>query len=179
MYFEDKLKYCTLERRYQLPVYRSLPKTRCIYDLVIEEGRDGARIWRREWLEGLLCIQSELDGEIESELLLRNLLRKGILWTRTLAYGAVDMVDTEGTEAHVRAAAWYVRTRGAAAALGFALRFQLLILHRWASRGCKLDPKLISAFIEVETRDTHILSFMRGVYHHFGGRTVAIGIANE
>ncbi|MBA0739573.1 hypothetical protein Gogos_012834, partial [Gossypium gossypioides] len=31
---------------------------------------------------------------------------------------------------------------------------------------------------EVETRDTHIPSFMRGVYHHFGGRAVAIRIAN-
>ncbi|MFQ6658240.1 hypothetical protein Gotur_027593 [Gossypium turneri] len=30
---------------------------------------------------------------------------------------------------------------------------------------------------EVETRDAHISSSMRRVYHHFGGRAVTIGIA--
>ncbi|KAK5835940.1 hypothetical protein PVK06_011664 [Gossypium arboreum] len=30
---------------------------------------------------------------------------------------------------------------------------------------------------EVETRDVHIPSSMRGVYHHFGGHVVTIGIA--
>ncbi|KAH1129459.1 hypothetical protein J1N35_000837, partial [Gossypium stocksii] len=29
---------------------------------------------------------------------------------------------------------------------------------------------------EVETRDTHILSFMWGVYHHFGGSVVTGGV---
>ncbi|MBA0618941.1 hypothetical protein Godav_028202 [Gossypium davidsonii] len=32
---------------------------------------------------------------------------------------------------------------------------------------------------EVETRDAHIPSSMRGVYHHFGGRVVTIGVADE
>ncbi|MFQ6636970.1 hypothetical protein Gotur_013766, partial [Gossypium turneri] len=30
---------------------------------------------------------------------------------------------------------------------------------------------------EVETRDAHIPSFMRGMYHHFGGRAVTIRVA--
>ncbi|MBA0870171.1 hypothetical protein Goshw_008735, partial [Gossypium schwendimanii] len=32
---------------------------------------------------------------------------------------------------------------------------------------------------EVETRDTHIPSSMRIVYHHFGGSAVTIGIAGR
>ncbi|KAH1107053.1 hypothetical protein J1N35_010821 [Gossypium stocksii] len=32
---------------------------------------------------------------------------------------------------------------------------------------------------EMETRDAHIPSLMRRVYHYFGGRTVTIGIASE
>ncbi|MBA0814501.1 hypothetical protein Gohar_020328 [Gossypium harknessii] len=28
----------------------------------------------------------------------------------------------------------------------------------------------------METRDSHILSSMRGVYHHFGGHVVIVGV---
>ncbi|KAG4116871.1 hypothetical protein ERO13_D12G194350v2 [Gossypium hirsutum] len=51
------------------------------------------------------------------------------------------VVDMEGTEGHVRAEArvgsgskaWFVLGQCLFATLGFALGFQLLILHRWAS----------------------------------------------